>query len=392
MSHNQDREVIRVLVVGMVDSPHLARWLTQFQDQPLQFLVFPSSPNRSVHEKILGLVGNEGQRAVFNVARFATTFSFLIWLFDLVLRGMLRKCVLNSYLRNFKPHIVHGVELQHAGYLILKRFRSSSKRPVIYLTNWGSDVFWYSKKTSHARRLSELFQICDFYSAECTRDVGLARELGFRGVSFPVVPNAGGLDLEKTGEIFRQMETSQRRMVLIKGYTNFVGRAQHILVRLPRIAEELEQFEVVVFSATLHARLYVRYLKASRKIRNIRVYKKKSLSHDQMLQLFGNSKLYLGFSLSDGISTSMLEAMATGCYPLQTSTACIDEWVNFGSSIEALEVGSPDDAIESLVRWLRSSDVIDRLAAQNRKVVEARADATKISVTVSSFYKHAKAL
>jgi glycosyltransferase involved in cell wall biosynthesis len=45
-----------------------------------------------------------------------------------------------------------------------------------------------------------------------------------------------------------------------------------------------------------------------------------------MLDLFASARIYVGISLSDGISTSLLEAMAMGAFPIQTSTACVDDW------------------------------------------------------------------
>jgi len=54
------------------------------------------------------------------------------------------------------------------------------------------------------------------------------------------------------------------------------------------------------------------------------------MSHKQVLEMFAKSIIYVGLSESDGIRISMLEAMAMGATPVQTSTACCDEW--FGDS------------------------------------------------------------
>ena len=41
-------------------------------------------------------------------------------------------------------------------------------------------------------------QRCDYYSAECHRDVALARQFGLRKPVFAVCPNSGGIDIELT--------------------------------------------------------------------------------------------------------------------------------------------------------------------------------------------------
>jgi len=42
----------KVLVACMLDSIHAARWLTQFTDQKIDFLLFPSSPHRRGHPEL----------------------------------------------------------------------------------------------------------------------------------------------------------------------------------------------------------------------------------------------------------------------------------------------------------------------------------------------------
>jgi len=39
-------------------------------------------------------------------------------------------------------------------------------------------------------------------------------------------------------------------------------------------------------------------------------------NHAAILDLFGVARVYLGVSVTDGISTSMLEAMAMGAFPI----------------------------------------------------------------------------
>ena len=47
-----------VLVIGMLDSVHLSRWLSQFEDQPITFTIFPSKKFRSVHPDLIRLVNS----------------------------------------------------------------------------------------------------------------------------------------------------------------------------------------------------------------------------------------------------------------------------------------------------------------------------------------------
>ena len=54
MSNNRSK----ILIIGMADSVHLARWLSQFIDQPIDFTIFPSSPHRRIHPLLKGECGS----------------------------------------------------------------------------------------------------------------------------------------------------------------------------------------------------------------------------------------------------------------------------------------------------------------------------------------------
>ena len=58
----------------------------------------------------------------------------------------------------------------------------------------------------------------DYYAAECRRDVELARELGYRGAVFPVIPSSGGFDLADCARLRAPGPTSARRVKPTRGH------------------------------------------------------------------------------------------------------------------------------------------------------------------------------
>jgi glycosyltransferase involved in cell wall biosynthesis len=56
-----------------------------------------------------------------------------------------------------------------------------------------------------------------------------------------------------------------------------------------------------------------------------------------MHENFANSRVYIGASRSDGISTSFLEALVLGAYPIQTNTSCGNEWVDKGFHAQLIQ-------------------------------------------------------
>jgi glycosyltransferase involved in cell wall biosynthesis len=71
-----------------------------------------------------------------------------------------------------------------------------------------------------------------------------------------------------------------------------------------------------------------------------------------MLTLFGKSLVYVGVSLSDGISTSMSEAIAMGAFPIQTNTACTNEWFEDGFSGIALKSAESSEIAQALSKGI----------------------------------------
>lgn len=377
---------IRILAIGMVDSPHFVRWLEQFQDENLHIQVFPSSPNRQVHPRLLKLCNDPVGRAQYEVPAALVRLSLFVFFIDLLLRGRARRFLLTRRIKDFHPEVIHALEIQHAGYLLLGVLKGVDQSVRIVVTNYGSDLYWFARFPAHAKKIRELLKSTDFYGAECQRDLDLARKYGFNGQFLNVVPNAGGIQIEQTRRHFEEQRTSARSIILIKGYTNFVGRAQDILLRLNSVHDDLSNARLVVYSSTIHARFIVWWLRRVRGFTNIESLPKRSLSHEQMLRLFSQARLYVGFSKSDGISTSMLEAMSLGCIPLQTDTACIDEWKLKGAKIVDLDFNNPDDAIDQLVKvWNLGSD-LDTYAKINRRIAEQHLDSKIIQDRVRGTY------
>lgn len=313
----------RVLAVGMINSIHFARWLAQFQDSQIDFIIVGSTPAKEAHSLINDMLRNTGLASYTLVSSWKSE-SRLSWALDIFLRQRIRGKQIGKLVLAHRPHFVHAIELQHAGYATtwaINHIRLVQAKLIV--TNYGSDIFWFKRFKTHSLRIRKILEQADFYSAECQRDMALASEYGFSGKFLPVIPNAGGFD----GQYLTspKVPSEQRNLILVKGYHGWVGRA-HIAIRgLEQIAKELTGFSIIVFSCNKSTLKLINNIKKRTSL-DIIGFKKNSLSHNQMMTYFQEAKIYLGVSLSDGISTSMLEALASGCFPIQTSTSCAEEW------------------------------------------------------------------
>ena len=212
------------LLVGMLDSLHTARWLAQFEDKDIAFKIFPSSPHRRIHPELQHLLGG-GHRARYHIVPLGKYFGLLLWILDKFTDNFFRGALLKLFIKKYKPSIVHALELQNAGYVALKALEKSKPKGLrLIVTNWGSDIFWFQRFPKHKGKLERLLAIADAYSAECERDVALARKLGFKGQVMPVIPNAGGFS--EADIDMPRLPAHQRKTIALKGYDGWVGRAK----------------------------------------------------------------------------------------------------------------------------------------------------------------------
>ena len=82
----------------------------------------------------------------------------------------------------------------------------------------------------------------------------------------------------------------------------------------------------------------------------------------------------MGISLSDGISTSLLEAMSAGAFPIQTSTACADEWVVDGQTGVLITTLAREPIASAIALALDADELVDTAHQLNMiKIIEKAA-------------------
>ncbi|BDQ00524.1 hypothetical protein AKACHI_08600 [Aquiluna sp. KACHI24] len=372
--------VKKILVICMYDSIHSARWLAQFKDTDYEFLLFPSSPHRRIRPELKALLGNSGA-ASYNLFPLSRLFGLPFWIADKFFGNLIRGSLVRIAAKTFRPDLVHALELQNAGYISLQAFGDRSRPFKLMVTNWGSDIFWFQQFPQHLAKLKQLLKIADYYSAECSRDVALAKRLGFVGKAMPVIPNAGGFGQQELEQALRPSDA--RSKIAIKGYQGWVGRAVTALEAIESISGSLSDYELVIYSANLKTIRYAREVEKRTGLR-FTIYPKGAMSHRQVLELFAESKIYIGLSESDGISTSLLEAMAMGAIPVQTATACCDEW--FTSTGVAIHQIEPGIVAAGILRALElSEDPMN--ATVNRETIRRKANASEVSKIARTFYE-----
>jgi glycosyltransferase involved in cell wall biosynthesis len=379
---------MRILFIAMADSIHTARWINQITGQGWDIHLFPAysaAPSselrnvtvygltlfrpRKLHASVryigflpIGRTGNFLERRVF--------FRLFPSLWEYAL-GML-------------------IKFQHSAYLTLpviqKERKRGKKTPKWITTNWGSDVYLFGRLAEHRERVRQVLEQCDFYSCECERDVKLAQELGLKGQILPVFPNTGGFDLKHAETLRQPGLTSLRRTILLKGYQHWAGRALVGLQALARCVELLKTggYQVAIYSASSEVKIAAELFEQETGIITVLI---PTSTHDEMLGWYGKARLYIGLSISDAISTSLLEAMVMGTFPIQSCTACADEWIEDGKTGFIVPPEDTDIIEKFIRRVLLEDELVDHAAEVNAQTARERLDQTLIRQKVTAFYE-----
>lgn len=386
---------MRILIVAVANSVHTARWISQIDDQGWDIHLFPSIDRGTTHPDFKSITvhhsffGRHKTRDRTVKLRGLPVISEDV---AFIGRGGFNRIFpnyrvvqLKKLIKNLRPNIIHSIEIQAAGYLTLEvRKQHVGPFPPWIVTNWGSDIYLFGRLAEHVGKIKAVLEACDYYSCECQRDVHLAKQMGLKGEVLPVLPNAGGFDLARVAQFKQPGPTSTRRLVLLKGYQGLFGRALVGLRAIALCANELQGYRIVIYLASPEVKIAAELVSQST---GIPIDLIPPCSHDDMLRFYGRARVYIGLSISDAISTSFLEAIVMGAFPIQSCTACADEWIVNGEMGFLVPPEDPEPIAAAIRRAVSDDALVDQAAELNAQLVRERLDQAVIRPQVVAMYK-----
>ena len=225
----------------------------------------------------------------------------------------------------------------------------------------------------------------DYFWGEGQRDCDLALNAGFVGEIMPFVPAGGGLDLPA---FFSASDTppSLRKVILVKGYQYLFGRFFVALRALERAVDLLDSYKIVVINADTDSKVLCELFERQY---GIKVEIISGFSDLEMIRLFASSRIYLGLSISDGLPASLLEALATGAFPIQSNTAITEGIVEDGVTGILVGPNDPDDVERALRKALSDDSLVDSAARLNHDLVSNKFDVCNLREAIYRSYNNA---
>ena len=97
------------------------------------------------------------------------------------------------------------------------------------------------------------------------------------------------------------------------------------------------------------------------------------IPHEDMPSLLEKTDVYVSTSLSDGASVSLLEAMASGAFPVVTDIAANKEWIADGTNGFLVPIDDETSLAHKIIQSLRNEGLMEQARQRNWEVVREKA-------------------
>jgi glycosyltransferase involved in cell wall biosynthesis len=358
-----------ILFVGMHDSPHFQKWLMFYiaEFPEMKVAIFPSDRprrgNLSIYEK--GEKRNEIDAFNFSKNRLLNFILFLT--LDKLFGIRWRAYFLAKFILGRMPATIHFHETQHAAYIynLISSYEDLPGNTKRILSTWGSDLILYSQFELHRERLKSTLSWVNILTAERAEDLEIARALDFEGRFESPIFITVGSDLE----IITHIDPSVRKLVLIKGYQDLPGRALSALEAISQLEKEKFEFSFVVYSASKVVRKRAKKLKQELGV-DIKCIKR--VPREEMDRLFSKARVAISLAISDGLPGSLVEAMKTGAFPIQSRNSVGLDFIEDGVNGFLVDPDDINSITNSLKRALSDDILVDSAYPKNLNVLEKK--------------------
>ena len=110
-------------------------------------------------------------------------------------------------------------------------------------------------------------------------------------------------------------------------------------------------------------------------------------SQEKMAELFRQSQIHLSITTHDGTPNSLLEAMASGCFPIAGDIESLREWIIPGVNGSLVDPGDPAALAEAIINVLSQPELRKYAREQNLQLVKERGEYGKTMQLAEDFYK-----
>jgi hypothetical protein len=252
----------------------------------------------------------------------------------------------------------------------------------------GSDLEINRHVPEQRARIAEMANDADQIVSDNFSNFAYLRELGvadFRFASIAPVPGTGGLDVPKVWDW--KIPPSQRELLVWpKAYNTQYALALPVLEALKIAADKLPPKMRFVMLWTVQEEIKDWLYTLPEGIR-ARCETRGRVPREEVLALLGQARVLLAPSLVDGRPNTMLEAMASGAFPIVSPLATIREILKEPDNTLFARNLYPIEIADALVRAATDDALVEEACRTNLELVRNIADRATIRPLVVEYYR-----
>jgi len=297
-------------------------------------------------------------------------------------------CRFRQLLRQIKPDLLHAGAV-NSGAII---GALSGFHPML-LMPWGSDILLFPETKGILYRLMARYIIRRSDMITC--DAALAKNKILNLTSYSpdrIVIFPWGIDLHQfhpsaTRRAARraQLGAENCKLIIMNRALLPVYGIEYFLSALPRIFDKEPSARALLIGdgpLKFSLQALVKQLRLEDRVSFLG-----TLPNDQMPSYLNAADLYVSTSLSDGTSTSLLEAMACGLPVIVSDAPANLEWVTDGDNGFVVQRRNVEKIAARILEVLRNEPLARRMGELNLKIASQRADWDKNYATLEGIYR-----
>lgn len=285
-------------------------------------------------------------------------------------------------LRRFQPAVVHALRMQNEGYVAAL----AGWRPWI-VSLWGQDIVLFARRYPLHRLLTAwALRRADALTADCARDIGLARQAGLPAAApTRIFPTNGGVDraIYAAGPAAAARE---RLLVYPRGITPYTRldtllRALHLLAG-KRLLDGVQTLLLVQPALVSQACQMVAAYPGLAGLATVEPMRDQAA----WAGLLRRAAVMVSPTVSDGTPNTLLEAMACGAFPVVSDLEPIREWLRPGRDGVLFDPTDPTDLAGALLAALGNPTLRQQAQTHNQVTIDTRAARAQVWPQVAAFY------
>ena len=325
--------------------------------------------------------GRRGLRRVIPIGLRTLTRQ---WMGPLTLADAARR--LREVLARIQPDMIHAMRIPFEGMLSAL---AEPQQPLL-ISVWGNDFTLHAPSTPLMTRYTRLSLLrANALHADCQRDLKLARSWGFEmGKPAIVLPGGGGVQMDIFHPPIAQIEEIRATkgvptVINPRGFRAYV-RNDTFFQAIPIILQQHSPVKFVCTTMQGESR-------AERWVKELDIAGYVDLlpkqTRPEMAELFRQAQVTASITTHDGTPNTLLEALASGCFPIVGDIESLREWIMDGVNGFLVDPSDPKALAQAILTALDQDHLRANARQHNTRLIAEKAEYGQVMERAEMFYR-----